>query len=323
MAFNMHDPGAEVNFMEPRIQYQLKCFQRQLLDWEKCIDASLDRRTSPWHPFILRRSTDNNTGLAQHMAACLNLYMHEIAIHIDHNVDDFRVGATPSKETRPSTFVTSGHVEALSTLLDSSHRVLDSYLSLDTACARTLSNLYIVWNAYAVVVLIKLHWILNAPDSQYGSVFIPDLRTGFYLDTMLNKLAEISADGKSPCAEAFGLVFKKLKIWHLRRAGQLTDDDRGAVDDNILQKDTLSIMHAAKSADYSNPEDVPLTRPFTPAILPGQWGSLDKVGTSDLNAAYDAASYGNTNWDQFNFSAEEMNLFNVYMNNSGWMGYLL
>lgn len=43
-AFSMDDPGAELNFSEPRIQYQLKCFENQLHQWEKDVDVSVDPR---------------------------------------------------------------------------------------------------------------------------------------------------------------------------------------------------------------------------------------------------------------------------------------
>ncbi|EXJ73945.1 uncharacterized protein A1O5_02239 [Cladophialophora psammophila CBS 110553] len=311
-AFNMDDPGADLNFTEPRVQYQLKCFQRQLQQWEKTVDAAVDQR------------------LVRHQSACLNLYIHEIAIHYDHNVDDFR--PLPQLEQRRAPdFITSGHVQALSTLLASSHQVLDTYLSLEVECARNLSNLYIVWNAYAVVVLVKLHWIFNSPDSRFGSVFVPDLKTGYYLDAILNRLGEVSAGGSNPCAEAFGFVFMKLKIWHMHRTGQLSDDEQGHDDQSrrqrassILRQDTASILASAKQMEYpGNAVNLQPTRPFTPALLPGgAWSNVDKFG-SNLNAAYDAASYGNTNWDQFNFSTEELDMFDIYMNNSGWMGYLL
>ncbi|KAJ9610443.1 hypothetical protein H2200_005220 [Cladophialophora chaetospira] len=321
-AFEMDDPGADVKFTDPRVQYQLKCFQRQLRQWEKNLDVSVDPR------------------LVSHHAACLNLYMHEIAIHQDHNVDDFRPAINEPEPRKEPELITAGHVEALSTLLSSSHQVLDTYLSLDTDCARTLNNLYIVWSAYAIVILIKMHWLFNAPDSKLGAVFLPDLKTSHYVEAMLTRLGELSAGEKSPCAAAFGFVFMKLKMWHLHRSGQLSDDEGGSVD---LRQAPVKIVEAVKRmeipgllapteiapANDTLPQTLPSHRPYTPAFLPGGiWsGNVDNVPQpslgQNLNAAYDAASYGRTNWDQFNFSTEEMDMFDVYMNNSGWMGYLL
>ncbi|ETI26154.1 hypothetical protein G647_02931 [Cladophialophora carrionii CBS 160.54] len=322
-AFDMDDPGAELKFTEPRIQHQLKCFQRQLRLWEKTVDVSIDPR------------------FVRHHAACINLYIHEIAIHQDHNVDDFRPAAHSLEERKQPEIVTAAHVEALSTLLTSSHQVLDTYLSLDSDCARTLSNLYIVWASYAIMVLMKLHWIFNSPESKFGAVFLPDLRTNYYLDALLGRLSEISANGKNPCAAAFGFVFTKLKMWHLHRTGQLPDEEAGGGQDrasSILAQNTGEAIPSAKRMDITGilgptsndtpPATLPHQRPFTPGFMPGgNWNNVESAGHhqsgQNLNAAYDAASYGRTNWDQFNFSTEELDMFDIYMNNSGWMGYLL
>lgn len=269
-------------------------------------------------------------GLVRHQAACINLYIHEIAIHSDHNVDDFRPGVLHNDRRGPD-IITSSHIEALTTLFESSHRVLDSWLSLEVPFARALSNMYLVWNAYAMVILIKLHWIVHAPDSQFGSIFLSDnFRTEYYLDAMINRLAEMSAHGHGPFAEAFGFVFKKLKTWHQHRGGQLSDDETGGGETDLrrlqastmLQRDPTSIIHSAKMDQSTT--SVPPSQQYTTlsGVVPGMWTTPDKLG-SNLNAAYDAASYGNTNWEDFNFTAEEMDLFDVYMNNNGWMGYLL
>jgi hypothetical protein len=58
-AFNMDDPGAELEFSDPRVQYQMKAFQRQLQQWQKSLDESIPKR------------------LAHHQAACISLYIHE------------------------------------------------------------------------------------------------------------------------------------------------------------------------------------------------------------------------------------------------------
>ena len=198
-----------------------------------------------------------------------------------------------------------------------------------------------MWSAYALVVLIKLHWVFNSPESRFGAVFVPDLKTLYYLDAILNRLGEISVGGKCPCAAAFGFVFMKLKMWHLHRSGQLSDDENDQARrqrSSLLGQDTVQILESAKRMEIPGllaPEDstgnvMPSPRPFPAAFMPGgNWdtSTITNAGQpplgQNLNAAYDAASYGKTNWDQFNFSTEEMDMFDMYMNNSGWMGYLL
>ncbi len=270
-------------------------------------------------------------GLVKSQYACTNLYIHEIALHREHTRFEEVLPGKPDSEVYGPERITSRHIDALTTLLESSHAVLDTYLSFGVVLARSLPNLYIVWNAYAMVILIKLHWIIACPESKLGSMFSPDLRTEYYLDALLSMLNDMSAGGQSPCAEAFGFVFKKLKIWHLHRGGQWSDDEQGQDLESrrrratqIVQSDPLSIIASAKRASFtrdvpssSSPSDLP------PVLPPPQRIMMDSTLGSNLNAAYDAANYGNTNWEQFNFSTEEMDMFDVYMNNTGWMGYLL
>lgn len=44
--------------------------------------------------------------------------------------------------------------------------------------------------------------------------------------------------------------------------------------------------------------------------------------TSDLNAAYNAQNY-NINWDDLQFGNREMEVFDEFMEERGWMGYLI
>lgn len=336
-AFSMCDQSADLDFLDSRTQYQLQYFRRQLEDWEKSVDVGLDR--SKLHPCICLLTTNRrHTGLLIHHSSCVNLYVHEIALHQNHNVDDFHHSRLNWERKEPSV-ITSLHVDALATLLQSSHKILDTYLSLEVSCARILPNLYIVWNAYAMVILIKIHWLVNCPDSKVGSLFAAEVRTEFYLDAIQSKLNEVSADGHSPCAEAFGFVFMKLRIWHYHRGGLTSDDEQGGPGGNdecrrqkgsqLFQSTPMSFVTSLKnapiplSAGASELQQSQGTGNLPLPNLPHQRFTVADTVGSNLNAAYDAASYGNTNWDQFNFSTEEMDMFDVYMNNSGWMGYLL
>lgn len=269
--------------------------------------------------------------MVEHTVACATLYIHEIALHVEHNVDDFRPGVFPTNSSKPLDFVTSGHIDALTVILHACHKVLDLYISFDVEFARSLPNVVIVWTTYASVVLVKLHGFVHDPMSKFGSIFLADLKTEYYLDTMLRKLAEVADGGHGPCAEAFGFVYRKLKMWHMHRAGRFTDDERTPDEQelqrrqaaSILRSSPASIMHSTKDSNLQAMDAQQLRNEARSAMMPNLQAEKP-ILTSDLNAAYDAASYGNTNWDQFNFSVEELNMFDLYMNNaSGWMGYLI
>lgn len=236
--------------------------------------------------------------------------MHDIALLGDHD-----------SEGPPE--ITTHHIDALVNLLENGHRTLDTYLSLEVSFARSLPNLYIVWNAYAMVILIKIHWIANSNACPLPSTLAADLKTEYYLEAILNRLMEIAADGHSPCAEAFGFLFKKLQNWHVHRGGQFSDDEP-AQDEASRQQQTARILHSEPMSIVQSMKEGGMLQPqSTFPTTTSQRYIPDNTLGANLNAAYDAASYGNTNWDQFNFTTEEMDVFDAYMNNTGWMGYLL
>lgn len=43
VAFDMDDPAGKVNFLEAKIQYQLKSFERQLEKWKQETDVPVDK----------------------------------------------------------------------------------------------------------------------------------------------------------------------------------------------------------------------------------------------------------------------------------------
>jgi hypothetical protein len=224
VVFNMDDPSSTISFGDTSTQYQLKAFEKQLASWPETVPSTINKHIS------------------QHMAASLNLYLHEIAIHHDHNVDDFRPdpdGMDKSMDLDPITrgahkfdsgsFVTTRHIDALSKCLDACHQVLDNYLALPIQVARSISNLGIVWNTYAAVALIKLHGVLHAPDSKFGSIFTPNLKVEWYLDSFIHRLQEVSADGRCPPAEAFVYVVHKLRHWFQHKHAPHVDPEENDV----------------------------------------------------------------------------------------------
>ena len=318
IVFNMDDGTSMISFAETKTQYHLKAFEKQLARWRQDVPQHIDKR------------------IREHLYGCLNLYIHEIAIHHDHNVDEFRPTYTDSKQPPSGSFVTTGHIDALTTCLDSAHRVLDSYLSLDLEICRATPNLVIVWNTYAEVALIKLHGVLHAPDSVFGSIFTPDLKTDYYLEAMVAKLKEVSANGRWPPAEAFIFVTKKLRSWHTHKRAPYLDDapDASQMDtqaDPNEERAVENMMRKLQGAQglpekwgqtplHKNPAFPPVTSMATPGPM-----DVDPFGasqTSDLNAAFNAANY-NIDWNNLTFSQDEMNTFDGYMNDSNWMGYLL
>ena len=93
----------------------------------------------------------------------MNLYAHEIAMHHNHNVDDFRppFNIAPEMGDEPD-FVTPAHIESLTTCQQSIHNAFDAFLAMNTETLRALPTLMMVRNSYVAVALIKMYSAVGA-----------------------------------------------------------------------------------------------------------------------------------------------------------------
>ncbi len=114
----------------------------------------------------------------------LNLYMHEVALHTDHNVDEFKPPFTEENlrgagEAGGNSLnhLTPSHIAALSSCLTSIDGIFEAFFSLEIETIRALPVLHFVRIAYAVVVLIKMFFAAATPNSELGKVSITEVHT--------------------------------------------------------------------------------------------------------------------------------------------------
>lgn len=158
--------------------------------------------------------------MAEHV---LSLYMHEVAMHVDHNVEEFKPpfteeslrGLDRDAATVPLTAV---HINALSTCLTAIDGVFTTFLSIDIDTVRALPVMHFVRMAYAVVVLLKMYFAAAIEGSELGKVIDKDnMRVEFYLDHLLEHLRAAAADEKSKAGSKFLVVVAMLKNWFSRQ----------------------------------------------------------------------------------------------------------
>jgi hypothetical protein len=203
MEFSMDDPASPLTLTDPKTQYHLKAFEHQLAEWHDV--ATPDMLKKP---------------IVQHSEGIINLYMHEIAMHHNHNIDDFRppFNATPIEGPPDPDNVTPAHIEALSTCIHSAHAAFDAFLTMDIKRLRALPTLFFVRNSYAAVALIKLYTAVSAKGSKFASIFqTKDLKVEYYLDRLIDALSKTCESGMSRVAHKFCLIFNMLKSWHMKR----------------------------------------------------------------------------------------------------------
>lgn len=200
--FAMDDPAKEVRLTDPNVQYHLKGLEQELERWHKDGEEFMQ---SP---------------IMRHTKAIINLYMHEIAMHNEHNIDDFRppYHSTPIEGPPDPESVTPVHIDSLTKCLRSAHEAFEAFLSMDINFLRSLPTHFFVRNSYAAVAVIKLHSTCAAKESKMGAIFQPaELKVDYYLENLINVLTKVAEGGMSRVAYKFSLIFQMLRNWHVKR----------------------------------------------------------------------------------------------------------
>lgn len=143
------------------------------------------------------------------------LYIHEVAMHHNHNVDDFRAPFTEESISgggSDGAALTPAHVSALSECLTNVHGILRTFLSLELDVIRTIPILFFVRVGYAVVVLMKLYFAVANPASNVGKIIkTEDLKVEQHLDELVSLFRTSSAEGTFRPATRFLVILTKLR----------------------------------------------------------------------------------------------------------------
>ncbi|KAI1335938.1 hypothetical protein F5Y15DRAFT_396268 [Xylariaceae sp. FL0016] len=198
--FSMDDPSVFVNITEQKVQYALRGFERDLAKYSDGIPKE-DKQ-----PSLI---------LSFHV---LSLYMHEIALYVDKNSDEYRapINADALRDPIPGLgdSLTAAHIGALSACLTAIDGIFETFLSMDVPSIRCLPIFNFVRVAYAVVVLIKMYFSASSPNSELGKVINKDhMKVAEYLEKLLEKFKETAANDKSRPAGKFLVVLVMLRGW--------------------------------------------------------------------------------------------------------------
>jgi len=165
----------------------------------------------------------------------VNLYMHEVALHVDHNVEEFKPPFTEDTlrgvGDAEHVSLTTAHISALSVCLTAIDGIFDSFLKLDVETVRCLPVINFVRIAYAVVVLIKMYFAAAIPNSELGKVIDKDnMKVEYYLDGLVEIFKSSAAEEKSRPSGKFLMVLIMLKTWfHRQREGKLPQAGETAI----------------------------------------------------------------------------------------------
>ena len=286
--------------------------------------------------------------------------MHEIAMHHNHNIDDFKppfnIAPSEAGPDEPDT-ITPAHIESLTICQESIHSAFDSFLALDPKVIRCLPTIFFVRNSYAAVALIKMYTAVSAKGSKFGTIFKPqDLKVEYYLDALIAQFTKVSEGNQSRVANKFGFIFNMLKSWHLKRM----ENPPGPSSLHPRMKNVVDLYKSAPEQDassgsWNNPamkanakmphsglqmlSDAAMGKNTSPASDAAAAATAalaadanDRFPSADMGPMQPGGSgltpgaggqwldYGFTD-PSYMFTAEELNAMGNLMDDPGWMSF--
>ncbi|KAH7393264.1 hypothetical protein BKA64DRAFT_82114 [Cadophora sp. MPI-SDFR-AT-0126] len=198
LAFGFEDISSMANLSETRTQIMMSGLQKALQSWK-----------------VLASSDLNDALMIQYHHS--QLFLHEIALHDDHQPEDFRppfdMGKILSIHTIPG--AKDSFIKSTANLISSAQSMLDIILGMELSVLRSLPIYNFVRMAYSVIILVKLYISSKSSASKIGEVLDRErLRLGFYLKALIDLL--IAAVGPMECRAPYTFLgmFMRFYGWH-------------------------------------------------------------------------------------------------------------
>ena len=226
-----------------------------------------------------------------------NIYIHEIALHPDHDAEDFRPPffiAVKLPSTQSQTILTPPFVNAIIQCMSSADALLSTFLNMSVKEILRCPTLVYVRVIYAVVILIKLSISTSMPSSELGKIIS---QSSNKIDTFLDKLlihfravATLEQGGKHVLSSVFLRILTKLKLWFEHQKNQpcgstiaetssIEGEKNGVLDEDPWSPPSTEPTEASVNYDQEAPysfADPP--QPTTQSTSNFQVQASDKIG---------------------------------------------
>lgn len=146
-----------------------------------------------------------------------NIYLHEMALHPDHNAEDFRPPflVTTTTRAKDGKSISPAYLDAIMICLSSTHALLAAFLKTSIEILRVVPIVTYVRMAYGAVVLTKLHFSAISPASEIGKFLDHNsLQVSQYLNRLVIHLTAVVGVEKNRMASKFLMILVKLKAWY-------------------------------------------------------------------------------------------------------------
>lgn len=213
--FLMDDNTATVSITDPKVTYTLNVLENDLKAWKDSISGEYKD-----HPSLI---------FFEHVAS---LYLHEIALHFNHNVEDFRLPFTEESlktVNNSSETLTHHQVSALIACRTAAHGILDTMLNFDLETIKSLPMLlFFVRCTYSVVILIKMHVSVTSPGSELAKMMTAEeLRVEYYLDGLIGTFARVHQESEFQPHHKILKILGVLREWFVKHKVNVEMQMRG------------------------------------------------------------------------------------------------
>ena len=150
----------------------------------------------------------------------VSIYTNEIALHNNHNVEDFRSPFSQSLLRPPpwSQPLTSLHLNAIKTCIFSANTIVSTFLSLPLISARSLPMFNFIRCSYVHMILLTIYFAAWSPKSELGKhIDKESLEIAQSLERLISKLDEAAAEDKCRGAGTFAMIMKIIQKCYLGR----------------------------------------------------------------------------------------------------------
>ena len=198
LSFSYDDPGGIASIVELRTQLMLKDFERKLSVW-----------------FTNVPETDMNSSLTI-MYYTIRLYLHEIALHVEHSPEDFKapyqMGILYS--WNGDEIPTQILAETVAECISCSHNLLNTFLAINPEASRALPVFSYVRVSFAAFVLAKLNLSAASPKSRIGKVLDrSSLKVENLMDRAILHVRNVVGPARCRVPAIFLALLFKLRQW--------------------------------------------------------------------------------------------------------------
>ncbi|RMY51439.1 hypothetical protein D0865_06346 [Hortaea werneckii] len=232
VSFAYDDPGGIASIAELRTQLMHKDFQKRLVTWYDSVPAKAMNPSLKMMYYTVR------------------LYLHEIALHIDHSPNDFRapyqMGTVHPYEGQE--IPTGVLAETVAQCIQCSHALLDTFLAMDHDSCRALPVFSFVRISYAAFILAKFCLSASHAGSRLSAVLDrSSLKAESYLDRAILHVREIVGPLRCRVPAIFLALLFKLRQWCMHP--QMIEGPQQS-QSPFLNGDTIDFANAQSSRSH-------------------------------------------------------------------------